>query len=95
MGGSGLTCLCIGEAVSLLDAPGRCARALPGGFLEGLCQVTHGPFFCALAGDAPTGWVVSRERCCGLLYALFLHTPLVPSVEQVLCFISHPRSARQ
>lgn len=38
--------------------------------------MVHGPFFCGLAGDAPTGWVVARERCCGLLYALFLHTPL-------------------
>lgn len=46
--------------------------------------MVHGPFFCGLAGDAPTGWVVARERCCGLLYALFLHTPLVLSVEQVL-----------
>ena len=52
--------------------------------LLGVVLVVHGPFFCGLAGDAPTGWVVARERCCGLLYALFLHTPLVPSVEQVL-----------
>lgn len=83
MGGSGLIYLCVGEVVSA-----GCLVAVFVLFLVvvlGVVLMAHGPFSVLLRVDVYLYWLgCVCGSCCGLLYALFLHTPLVPSVEQVL-----------